>query len=64
VLQVILDLTALEKAGKFKGLHDLIKVLNGKRSLQLVMMYLVIGRWRIPWGFRVWKARRPPARLP
>jgi len=57
VLQVILDLTALEKAGKFKGLNDLIKVLNGKRGLQLVMLYLAIGRWRIPWGFRVWRGK-------
>lgn len=57
VLRVILDLSALEKAGKFKGLHDLIKVLNGKRGLQLVMLYLVIGRWRIPWGFRVWRGK-------
>jgi DDE family transposase len=65
VLRLILDLTALEKAGKFKGLNDLIKVLNGKRGLQLVMLYLAIGRWRIPWGFRVWrgKGQATPAEL-
>jgi hypothetical protein len=32
-LQVIIDLTTLEKAGKFKGLENLIRVYNGKRGL-------------------------------
>lgn len=54
-LQVILDLTTLEKAGKFKEFKDLIRVYNGKRGLHLVMLYVVVGQWRVPWGFRVYR---------
>jgi hypothetical protein len=32
-LQIIIDLTTLEKRGKFKNFSDLIKVYNGKRGL-------------------------------
>jgi len=32
-LQVIIDLTTLEKCGKFKGFEQLISVYNGKRGL-------------------------------
>ncbi len=56
-LQVIIDLTTLEKCGKFKGLENLISVYNGKRGLHIVVLYLVIGLWRIPWNFRVWKGK-------
>ena len=47
-LQVIVDLTTLEKCGKFKKFEDLISVYNGKRGLHIVVLYLVVGRWRIP----------------
>ncbi len=60
-LQVIIDLTTLEKRGKFKAFNDLIKVYNGKRGLHLVVVYLVIGRWRIPWSFRVWRGKVTPS---
>ena len=56
-LQVIIDLTTLEKCGKFKKFEDLISVYNGKRGLHLVVLYLVVGRWRIPWNFRVWRGK-------
>ena len=64
-LQVIIDLTTLEKFGKFKGFKNLITVYNGKRGLHLVVVYLVFGRWRVPWGFRVWRGKgtTSPARL-
>lgn len=52
-LQVMIDLTTLEKWGKFKEFKDLITVYNGKRGLHLVVLYLVVGKWRIPWSFRV-----------
>ncbi len=45
-LQVIVDLTTLEKAGKFKALENLICMYHGKRGLHLVVVYLVVGRWR------------------
>lgn len=42
-LQVILDLTTLEKVGKFKEFKDHYRVYNGKRGLHVVMLYLVVG---------------------
>ena len=60
-LQVILDLTTLEKAGKFKGFKDLIRVYNGKRGLHVVMLYLVVGGWRVPWAFQVYRGKDTPS---
>jgi hypothetical protein len=45
-LQVIVDLTTLEKCGKFAAFKHLIHVLNGKRGLHLVVLYLVMGEFR------------------
>ena len=56
-LQVIIDLTTLEKVGKFKSFENLIRAYNGKRGLHLVVVYLVVGKWRIPWNFRVWRGK-------
>lgn len=60
-LQVIVDLTTLEKRGKFQSFGNLIKVYNGKRGLHLVVVYLVVGKWRIPWSFRVWRGKGTPS---
>ncbi|WP_216669932.1 transposase [Brasilonema sennae] len=60
-LQVIIDLTTLEKRGKFKNFEDLIRVYNGKRGLHIVVVYLVVGKWRIPWNFRVWRGKGTPS---
>lgn len=60
-LEVSIDLTTLEKVGKFKQFKDLIRVYNGKRGLHVVMMYLVVGQWRIPWGFRVYRGKNTPS---
>lgn len=64
-LQLIIDLTTLEKCGKFKEFEHLISVYNGKRGLHLVVLYLVVGKWRIPWSFRVWRGKgtNSPAKL-
>jgi hypothetical protein len=64
-LQVIIDLTTLEKRGKFKAFENLIHVLNGKRGLHLVVMYLVVGQLRMPWAFRSWRGKETtsPAQL-
>jgi hypothetical protein len=61
MLQVIIDLTTLEKCGKFKEFNQLICVYNGKRGLHLVVLYLVVGRWRVPWSFRVWRGKGTPS---
>ncbi|WP_414623400.1 transposase [Calothrix sp. CCY 0018] len=60
-LQVIVDLTTLEKRGKFPDFEHLISVYNGKRGLHLVVLYLVVGKWRIPWSFRVWRGKGTPS---
>jgi hypothetical protein len=64
-VQVIVDLTTLEKRGKFKAFEQLVSVLHGKRGVHLVVLYLVVGPWRIPWSFRVYrgKGNTSPAHL-
>jgi hypothetical protein len=64
-LQVIIDLTTLEKRGKFKAFENLIQILNGKRGLHLVVLYLVVGQLRMPWAFRPWRGKETttPAQL-
>jgi len=64
-LQVIIDLTTLEKFGKFRGFQNLVRVYHGKCGLHLVVVYLVVGRWRVPWSFRVWRGKgtASPAQL-
>jgi hypothetical protein len=56
-LQVIIDLTTLEKRGKFKAFENLIHILNGKQGMHLVVMYIVVGDLRMPWAFRVWRGK-------
>lgn len=58
---MIVDLTTLEKCGKFKAFAHLIPVLQGKRGLHVVVLYLVVGSLRMPWGFRVWRGKGKPS---
>lgn len=60
-LQLIVDLTCLPKRGKFKDLGSLIRVFNRRRGLQVVVLYLVVGRWRVPWSFRVYRGQGHPS---
>lgn len=55
-LLVMLDLTTLEKTGRFRQL-ELVRVLNKKRGLHVVVMYLVAGPLRFTWAFRVWRGQ-------
>src|SRR3982751_3408753 len=57
ILRAIVDLTPLEKSGQFEGLGGLVRVLNKKGGLQLVVLYLELDGRRIPWGFRVWRGK-------
>ncbi len=57
ILRTIVDLTPLQKSGEFEGLQGLVHVLNKKRGLQLVVLYLELDGWRVPWGFRVWRGK-------
>ena len=58
---MIIDLTTLEKCGEFQEFEHLISVYNGKRGLHLVVLYLVVGRWRVPWSLRVWRGKQAPS---
>jgi hypothetical protein len=70
-LQILIDLTTLEKCGKFLHLSTptddpetpdpWVRLLNGKRGLHLVVLYLVIGQWRVPWSFRIWRGKGHPS---
>lgn len=64
-LQVIIDLTTLEKRGKFKAFATLIHILNGKWGLHLVVTYLVVRQCRMPWALRSWRGKgtTTPAQL-
>jgi len=52
MLQVIIDLTTLEKCGKFKSFEHLISVYNGNGA---ALGSAVFGRRAMasPWSFRV-----------
>lgn len=58
-LQAIVDLTTLEKTGEFAELP--IHLLDGKKGLHLVVLYLVIGNFRVPWAWRVWQGEGTPS---
>jgi len=68
---VIVDLTTLEKCGKFLHLSTpsddpnhpdpWVRILNGKRGLHLVVLYLEIDQWRVPWSFRIWRGKGHPS---
>ena len=70
-LRVLIDLTSLEKCGKFfhlgtvtddpKAPDPWVRILNGKRGLHIVVLYLVVGQWRVPWSFRVWRGKGYPS---
>jgi len=64
-LEVIIDLTTLEKVGNFPHLQNLVRVYHHKKGLHIVVMYLVIGNWRFPWSFRVYRGKgtTSPSRL-
>jgi hypothetical protein len=66
-MRILIDLTSLEKSGKFWQLSTpttepdapdpWVRLLNGKRGLHLVVLSLVVGEWRVPWSFRVWRGK-------
>ncbi|MGA7937949.1 MAG: transposase [Kovacikia sp.] len=70
-VRILIDLTSLEKSGKFwhlstptadpKAPDPWVRMLNGKRGLHLVVLYLVVGEWRVPWNFRVWRGKGHPS---
>jgi len=76
VLEIIVDLTTLEKTGAFKNLeiHFLLvrqhltgysRQLNDKIGLHLIVLYVVVGLHRFPWSVAVWRGKGSlsPAKL-
>ena len=72
VLELILDLTTLEKTGAFPELeiHFLLvrqhltgysRQLNDKIGLHLVVLYVMVGPQRFPWAFLIWKGKDTPS---
>jgi len=57
-LKIIVDLTSIEKRGNFPDLEDYMHTLNSVYGVHLVVVYLVIGKHRIPWNMRLWKGAR------
>ncbi len=57
ILKAIVDLTPLQKSGSFEGLGGLVHILNKKRGLQLVVLYLEVDGLRVPWNLRVWRGK-------
>ena len=70
-VRLLIDLSTLRKTGKFWHLstptddmdapEPWVRMLNGKRGLHLVVLYIVIGQRRIPWSFRVWRGKGHPS---
>ncbi|MEM9090980.1 MAG: hypothetical protein AAGC93_19825 [Cyanobacteria bacterium P01_F01_bin.53] len=66
-VRLLIDLTTLRKSGKFWHLstpteeveapEPWVRMLNGKRGLHLFVLYLVIGKRRLPWSFRIWRGK-------
>jgi hypothetical protein len=52
---VIVDLTSIEKRGEFAELAPYMHTLDGKYGLHLVVVYLVMGKQRVPWSMRLWQ---------
>lgn len=63
ILYVLLDLTSIEKAGAFEALP--CGSLNGVTGLHVVMLYILLGNYRLPWSFRIWRGagERSPSAL-
>ena len=60
IVYAVVDLTCLEKTGKYKGLSSLVRTYNGKYGVHVALLYLSIGPWRFPWSFRVYRGKDTP----
>lgn len=66
-VRVLIDLMTLPKTGKFRNLstptgdskstEGWVRMLNGKRGLHLLVLYLVLASYRVPWSFRLWRGK-------
>lgn len=61
LLKVIVDITSIEKRGEFSELEPFMHTLNGVHGVHLSVVYLVMGKERIPWSLRLWKGKGTPS---
>ncbi|MFB9995277.1 transposase [Deinococcus oregonensis] len=57
-LDLLVDLTSLEKSGKFADLDDWMHTFN---SVHLVVLYLCCGSLRLPWAVQIWRGKGFPS---
>ena len=57
IVYAVVDLTCLEKTGKYQGLQGLVRTYNGQRGVHVALLYLSIGPFRLPWSFRVYRGK-------
>lgn len=57
IVYAVVDLTCLEKTGKYRELQGLVHRYNGKRGVHVALLYLAIGPFRFPWSFRVYRGK-------
>jgi hypothetical protein len=55
IVYALIDLTSLEKTGSFEALP--IGSINGVTGLHVVVLYILIGKYRLPWSFRIWRGK-------
>lgn len=60
IVYAVVDLTCLEKTGKYKGLEEFVRTYNGKYGVHVALLYLSIGPFRFPWSFRVYRGKGTP----
>lgn len=59
-IRAIIDLTTLEKRGYFHDL-GLVRKFGVSYGLHVVVLYLVVGPWRVPWNFRIYRGQGHPS---
>lgn len=60
-LELLIDLTSLEKSGKFSELADWVHTFNSVHGVHLVVLSLCCGELRLPWAFQVWRGKGTPS---
>jgi hypothetical protein len=55
IVYAVVDLTCLEKTGKYSDLQDFVRTYNGKLGVHVALLYLCLGPWRFPWSVRVYR---------
>ena len=57
IVYAVVDLTGLEKTGKYQELKGLVRRYNGKRGVHVALLYWAIGPFRFPWSVRVYRGK-------